>query len=360
MLWASCAGGACRSGRCGRCSPRSTPRCDWMADTGDRDGDGYVEYQRATPSGLVNQGWKDSHDGISFADGPWPAAPIALVEVQGYAYAALAWPAPRWPERTGDVAVAAAPRGAGRATCGAASTATSGCPDRERVRDRRSTATSGRSTPSPRTWATACGPASWTPSGRAAVARWLSGAELGSGWGVRTLATSMAPLRPAQLPQRLGVAPRHRHRRRRPPARRVPGRGHRLAADLLDGGHRAAAGACPSCSPASRPPTVAAGAVPDVVLAPGVGGGVAAAAAARVLGLEPDVPAGVVGLDPVLPAGATAIRLTGVPLAGGRVDIEVDGTASTVHGLPAGVELRRQRSPGIGSKLVACEPKTDG
>jgi glycogen debranching enzyme len=60
----------------------------WIEEFGDRDGDGYVEYERSTPRGLVNQGWKDSWDAIRFADGALAEAPIALCEVQGYVYAA--------------------------------------------------------------------------------------------------------------------------------------------------------------------------------------------------------------------------------------------------------------------------------
>jgi glycogen debranching enzyme len=61
----------------------------WIDDFGDRDGDGYVEYQRMSDRGLQNQGWKDSHDSTRFADGRLARAPIALCEVQGYVYAAL-------------------------------------------------------------------------------------------------------------------------------------------------------------------------------------------------------------------------------------------------------------------------------
>jgi glycogen debranching enzyme len=61
---------------------------DWIGNHGDRDGDGYVEYQRETPQGLANQGWKDSLDAISHADGTLAKPPIALAEVQGYVYAA--------------------------------------------------------------------------------------------------------------------------------------------------------------------------------------------------------------------------------------------------------------------------------
>ncbi|NUT51955.1 MAG: amylo-alpha-1,6-glucosidase [Saccharothrix sp.] len=61
----------------------------WIDEYGDRDGDGFVEYRRATERGLANQGWKDSWDGVNFADGRIAEAPIALCEVQGYVYAAF-------------------------------------------------------------------------------------------------------------------------------------------------------------------------------------------------------------------------------------------------------------------------------
>ena len=61
---------------------------DWIERFGDRDGDGFVEYERRSSSGLVNQGWKDSWDAIRHADASLAEAPIALCEVQGYVYAA--------------------------------------------------------------------------------------------------------------------------------------------------------------------------------------------------------------------------------------------------------------------------------
>jgi glycogen debranching enzyme len=60
----------------------------WIDEHGDRDGDGFVEYDRETESGLANQGWKDSYDSIFHADGALAEGPIALCEVQGYVYAA--------------------------------------------------------------------------------------------------------------------------------------------------------------------------------------------------------------------------------------------------------------------------------
>jgi glycogen debranching enzyme len=61
---------------------------EWIERDGDRDGDGFVEYARLNEHGLINQGWKDSWDGINFADGTLAEPPIALCEVQGYVYEA--------------------------------------------------------------------------------------------------------------------------------------------------------------------------------------------------------------------------------------------------------------------------------
>ncbi len=60
----------------------------WMRDYGDKDGDGYIEYQKTSERGLSNQGWKDSNDGIRYRDGRIAETPLALCEVQAYAYAA--------------------------------------------------------------------------------------------------------------------------------------------------------------------------------------------------------------------------------------------------------------------------------
>lgn len=67
--------------------PAAVAAMEWL-DTADRDGDGYVEYARRSARGLVHQGWKDSHDAVSHADGSLAEPPIALAEVQAYVYAA--------------------------------------------------------------------------------------------------------------------------------------------------------------------------------------------------------------------------------------------------------------------------------
>jgi glycogen debranching enzyme len=58
----------------------------WIDEYGDRDGDGFVEYQRRTDHGLENQSWKDSGDSQRFSDGTIARGPIAACEVQGYVY----------------------------------------------------------------------------------------------------------------------------------------------------------------------------------------------------------------------------------------------------------------------------------
>jgi len=58
----------------------------WIDEYGDRDGDGFVEYERRTPRGLENQSWKDSGDSQRFRDGRVARPPIAPCEVQGYVY----------------------------------------------------------------------------------------------------------------------------------------------------------------------------------------------------------------------------------------------------------------------------------
>ena len=51
-------------------------------------GDGFIRYVDSTGTGLSNQGWKDSVDSIQWADGSLAEPPIALSEVQAYAYQA--------------------------------------------------------------------------------------------------------------------------------------------------------------------------------------------------------------------------------------------------------------------------------
>jgi glycogen debranching enzyme len=62
---------------------------EWIGVWGDADGDGFVEYHRASANGLLHQGWKDSDDAVFHQDGSLAEGPIALCEVQAYVYAAM-------------------------------------------------------------------------------------------------------------------------------------------------------------------------------------------------------------------------------------------------------------------------------
>jgi glycogen debranching enzyme len=67
--------------------PNARAALRWIDEHGDRDGDGYVEYERRnTETGLENQCWKDSWDSIRFADGTIANGPVATCEIQGYVY----------------------------------------------------------------------------------------------------------------------------------------------------------------------------------------------------------------------------------------------------------------------------------
>ncbi len=67
--------------------PHARAALAWIEDSGDADGDGYVEYACRNPTtGLANQCWKDSWDAIQFADGTLARGPIATCEIQGYVY----------------------------------------------------------------------------------------------------------------------------------------------------------------------------------------------------------------------------------------------------------------------------------
>src|SRR5262249_49478165 len=60
----------------------------WIERSSAGNPDGFLTYARGEASGLANQGWKDSDDSVFHEDGSSPEGPIALIEVQGYAYRA--------------------------------------------------------------------------------------------------------------------------------------------------------------------------------------------------------------------------------------------------------------------------------
>ncbi|MBZ5664430.1 MAG: amylo-alpha-1,6-glucosidase [Acidobacteriia bacterium] len=68
--------------------PNVLAALDWIDTYGDADKDGFVEYRAKAEKGLVQQGWKDSHDSVFHRDGSLAVPPIALCEVQAYVYGA--------------------------------------------------------------------------------------------------------------------------------------------------------------------------------------------------------------------------------------------------------------------------------
>ena len=312
----------------------------WLEGPGDPDGDGYVEYSLAGPGSLGNQGWKDSHDAVSFADGRLAEPPIAMAEVQAYTYAA--WRAAAALAAADGDEEAAAARNARADDLQARFERDFWLPDRNAFalaldRDKRPVDAI----------ASNMGHCLWAgivadPDKAAAVARWLVSPELFTGWGVRTLATSMARFSPLSYHNgsvwphdtAICVAGLRRYGFIEEAYRIASGL--LPAAEVLDGrlpelfaGLTSDEIPVPVRYPTSCSPQAWASAAPLLVVR-------------ALLGLEPDVPDGRIELDPVLPQGATSLSVADLPLAGTRVTIEIDRDAVAVRGLPPGLALIRR------------------
>jgi glycogen debranching enzyme len=68
--------------------PQALRALEWIERWGDSNGDGFLDYAKQSPTGLVNQGWKDSYDSVMHANGRLAEVPISLCEVQGYSFRA--------------------------------------------------------------------------------------------------------------------------------------------------------------------------------------------------------------------------------------------------------------------------------
>lgn len=321
----------------------------WMAGPGDRDRDGYVEYQRSSHRGLVNQGWKDSWDAISFADGRLADGPIALAEVQAYAYAAWRGGADL-AGAVGDQAVAAERRRRAETL-------------RRRfnrdfwMADRQAYALAldgdKRQVDAIASNMGHCLWAGIVDTERVgAVSRWLLSPELASGWGLRTLATSMARYDPLSYhngsvwPHDTAIAVAGLRRAGRP-AEAVQLAQDLLAAAAATGGEMPELfsgigrdeAPVPVSYPASCRPQAWASGAPLLVLR-------------SLLGLDPEIPAGRVALDPVLPLNKGRLSLSSMPLAGSSLSLDIDGDTLVVHGLPPGLVVLR------GSSHPPVEPRS--
>jgi glycogen debranching enzyme len=166
---------------------------EWIDRYGDRDHDGFVEYARYSERGLTHQGWKDSEDSVSHADGRLAKAPIAVCEVQGYAYQAKLCAA-RLAEVMGDAGRARALRERA-ASLKAKFAQAFWCEDIGAY----ALALDGAKQPC-RVRCSNAGHALWSAIAAAehaqAVAETLCGEDCFSGWGVRTLAASAVRYNP--------------------------------------------------------------------------------------------------------------------------------------------------------------------
>jgi glycogen debranching enzyme len=316
--------------------PHADRAIEWIERFGDADGDGYVEYQRATDRGLLNQGWKDSWDGIRFASGELPRSPIALCEVQGYVYGAYLARA-YFAEEHGDDATAARLR-AKAAELKQAFNRDFWLEDRGWFavaldRDHRPVDS----------LASNMGHCLWTgivdQEKAPLVARHLMSPAMFSGWGVRTLATSMGGYNPisyhcgsvwphdnaivaaglmrygfVEEAQRLMMAMTEA-------AATQDGRLPELFSGLDRSEFPTVVGYPTSCSPQAW-----AAASPLLFLR-------------TLLRFDPWVPHGKLWLAPAVPEQVERLRVDNIPLAGARMSVEVVKGDVEVEGLPRDLEL---------------------
>ena len=326
----------------GELLPAADRALDWMVDYGDRDADGFIEYERATDRGLQNQGWKDSFDGVTFADGRIAGAPIALAEVQGYAYAAFVARA-RIAEHAGDDATAR--RWSDRAAdLRAAFNDTFWLPERGYFalgldRDKRPIDS----------LASNMGHCLWTgivdEDKAEQVADHLLSPSMFTGWGVRTLATTMSAYNPMSYHN--GSVWPHDNALVAAGLMRYGFVEHaqRIADGLLDAatffGGRLPELFCgfdrrefeaPIPYPTSCSPQAWASASPLLLIR-------------ALLRFEPAVPDGRVWFAPALPPTLGDLAIDRVTLAGTRVGLTVSGATSDVTGLPPGIALARGARP---------------
>jgi glycogen debranching enzyme len=318
----------------------------WIGEYGDADGDGFVEYRRHTDRGLVNQGWKDSFDGVNHADGHLASPPIALCEVQAYVYAAYQARA-GLAEADGDSATAQQ-WWSKAARLKAAFNLAFWMPERQAF----ALALDGAKQQVDAI-ASNMGHCLWTgivdDDKAPAVAAHLAGPALSSGFGVRTLATDMTAYNPMSYHNgsvwphdtAITVAGLARYG--------FTDEAQRISVALIEAsqhfGGRLPELFCgfdrtefprPVPYPTSCTPQAWAAAASRLILR-------------SLLQLNPNVPHGEVQIFPTLPDRWLPLRVEKIPVAGKRFDITLDEDGDMeVTGLPAELRLvmTRRQTPG--------------
>ncbi|MGW5718424.1 glycogen debranching N-terminal domain-containing protein [Amycolatopsis sp. NPDC003865] len=309
----------------------------WITGAADPDGDGFAEYRDESGHGLANQGWKDSGDAVRFHDGAQAKPPIALSEVQAYQHEAV----------VRSVALLTA---LGEPSDGLAEWASA---LRTRFRDRFWVSTSDGHYPAlaldgdkrPVDALTSnighlLGTGLLSEDESASVGALLVGSSLASGFGLRTMSASSGGYSPLSYHcgsvwphdtaivvrglQRTGQGARAGHLAAQLLAA-APAFGYRLPE--LFAGYGVPETSSPLPYPAScRPQAWSAAAAVSLLVA--------------FLGLEVDVPAGTVSLTPPRPSPVGALRVSGLPVAGGTLDVSVSAAGEVTElRLPPGFSV---------------------
>jgi glycogen debranching enzyme len=321
----------------------------WISQYGDIDGDGFVEYRRKTDRGIANQGWKDSFDGINFADGALARSPIALAEVQAYVYAAYVARS-HFAREAGDEPTACA-------WAAKAAQLKTDFNDRYWLPDKGYFAVGLDADKRPIDSITSnIGHCLWAgivaEDKAAAVAERMMSPEMFNGFGVRTLAATMGAYNPMSYhngsvwPHDSALCASGLMRYGFVEAAQRIALG--LLAAAMSFGGRLPELFCgldrdeypaPVAYPTSCSPQAWAAAAPMHLLR-------------TLLRLDPSIPDGNVRIAPALPPSFGTVRVTGLPLAGARVSVEVRHGRVRVTDLPPGIKLvtepRRPTGAGTG------------
>ncbi|MFB7310503.1 glycogen debranching N-terminal domain-containing protein [Streptomyces sp. NPDC056192] len=321
--------------------PHAESALAWMRDHGDADGDGFLKYIDRTGRGLANQGWKDSGDSIRYRDGRFATSPIALCEVQAYAYEAARGGA--------DLLRAFGRPGADRWEEWA-----------ERLRDRfrshfwvedergpyPAVALDGDKKPVDSVtsgFGQLLGTGLLNHEESALLAARLGAPDLDSGHGLRTLSSDSVAYNPygyhigSIWPHDTAIAVHGLVRAGFPETAASLSGGLLTASAGFDGrlpelfaGHGAATDARPSPYPASCRPQAWAAASSVMILQ-------------SMLGLSADVPGGTLTVAPGFAEEYRPMKVEGLDIAGGRLDISIDADGTAHIEAPNGLVVKRER-----------------
>ncbi|TLM86267.1 amylo-alpha-1,6-glucosidase [Pseudarthrobacter sp. NamE2] len=322
--------------------PHADRALEWIRDYGDKDGDGFVEYERLNPQGLINQGWKDSWDGINFADGSLAEPPIALCEVQAYVYAAYvsrAW-----------MAYDAGDRGLADELIDRAAHLKKRFNEQFWIPERGyfAIALDGK-----KRQVDACasnmGHCLWhgivDEDKVPPVAERLMSPEMFSGWGVRTLASDMGAYNPASYHN--GSVWPHDNAIIAAGLLRYGfvAEAQRISTALLEAaeysngrlpelfcGFSRDRFAAPVPYPTACSPQAWAATAPILLVT-------------SLMRYDTHVSRGGFWMDPVLPESYGNLHITNAPLGGGRITIDIANSVATVQGLPEGMLFYRGHRP---------------